>query len=119
MSHTTPLGDHIEMRFYVDEIDESSLIHGRNDRVDIPVGAVFTTIGKMRLNDKTTWTSTDLGSVESIQLTLLTVHWYRREIDCIPGGHSAGIAVTGDGLDLLANQISQLSDGESVYLVVT
>jgi len=107
------------MRFFVDSIDESSLIHGLSDRSDIPVGSVFTSIGKTRLNDNTTWTSTDLGCVESVQLTLVTVHWYRHEIEFIPGGHSACLAVTGDGLELLAKQLSQLPDDESVYLVVS
>jgi len=96
-----PLCDLTEMRFYVDSIDEASLILGRNGHCDIPVGSVFASIGKTRLNDNTTWTSTDLGCVESVQLTLVTVHWYR-EIEYVPSEHTAGLAVTGGGLELLA-----------------
>ena len=104
------------MKFYVDSINESSLILGGNDDAEIPVGSVFTQIGKTRLNDRATWASTDLGFVASINLTLLTVHWYQREIDHIPGGHTAGLAVTGTGLELLADHLVGLANGESLYL---
>ena len=116
---STPLGNLIEMLFHVDSVNESSLILGRNDDVDIPVGTVFSVIGKTRLKDKTTWTSNDVGSVESIQLTLVTVHWYGREIDYVPRGHTAGLAVSGNGLELVAKQLAQLADGESLYLAAT
>ena len=106
------------MRFFVDSINETPLILGRNENADIPVGSVFTLIGKTRLNDRTTWTSTDLGSVATIALTLVTVHWYRREIEYIPGGHTAGLAVHGTGLDSLAAQLDLLGDDESLYLAV-
>ena len=107
------------MRFFVDSINETSLILGRNENADIPVGSVFTLLGKTRLNDRTTWTSTDLGYVESVELTLVTVHWYRHEIEYIPGGHTAGLSVTGSGIELLAQHLSKLHDDESVYLAVS
>ena len=106
----------LEMLFHVDSVNESSLILGRNDDVDIPVGTVFSVIGKTRLKDKTMWTSHDAGAVEPIQLTLVTVHWYGREIDHVPRGHTAGLAVSGNGLELVAKQLAQLADGESLYL---
>ncbi|GAA5508884.1 hypothetical protein [Novipirellula caenicola] len=104
------------MRFFVDSINESSLILGRNENTDIPVGSVFTLIGKTRLNDRTTWTSTDLGAVATVSLTLVIVHWYQREIDNVPGGHTAGLAVSGTGLDLLSEHLDRLADDESLYL---
>ena len=54
----------------------------------------------------------------TIALTLVTVHWYRREIEYIPGGHTAGLAVHGTGLDSLAAQLDLLGDDESLYLAV-
>lgn len=104
------------MRFFVESINESSLILGRNENADIPVGSVFTQVGKTRLNDQAAWTSADLGSVAAVNLTLVKVHWYQREIDYVPGGHTAGLAVTGEGLDLLSEQLDRLVDDESLYL---
>ena len=58
-----------------------------------------------------------MGEVGSVALTLQAVHWYGQIIDYIPGRHTAGLAVVGEGLGVLADLLRELPPGD--YLTLT
>ncbi|MBD2028129.1 hypothetical protein [Leptolyngbya sp. FACHB-711] len=107
------------MKFEVDAVDGSGRIVGRNIGEDIPIGSTFTRITKTQFEGQSPHiTSTDSGIIASIRLTLKKVEWYGRSIDVIPGGHSAGLLVDGDGMSILNSVLENRKQRESVYLVV-
>lgn len=108
------------MKFLVDSIDPSGWILGRNiDRKDISVGSIFTQITKTQRDGSLPHlVSTDLGAIANISLTLKNVEFYRRKIDVVPGGHSAGLLVEGNGLDRLTSVLEDRIEKENVFIVV-
>jgi hypothetical protein len=107
------------MEFQVSEILEGSIVSGRNGRTDIPVGTVFTEIVKYRFEGEVgNKDRKNIGVVANIELKLVAVGWYHREIDHIPGGHTAGLKFTGNGLNELREQLEQLQSSEYVHLKV-
>ena len=60
----------------------------------------------------------NLGEAGRVALTLSEVHWYQRSIDHVPRGHTAGLAVKGDGLELLAELLRGLPRHDCLSLVV-
>jgi hypothetical protein len=53
-----------------------------------------------------------LGEAGRIALTHCEVHWYQRIVDFVPGGHTAGLAVTGQGLEMLAGLLRDVPPRE-------
>jgi hypothetical protein len=107
------------MKFEVDAVDGSGRIVGKNIGEGIPIGSTFTRITKTQFEGQSPHImSTDLGIVASIQLTLKKVEWYGRSIDVIPGGHSAGLLVDGDGMSTLNSVLENRKQRKYVYLVV-
>jgi len=80
--------------FLVDRIDEHGLVCGQNlIENDIPIGTVFTQIV----------TGDDV--VSNVRLELRGVQFYHHQISVIPGGHSAGLELTGEGLLTLRDTV--------------
>ena len=108
-----------EIEFLVDGVTDGGMILGRNGSVDIPVGTVFTKVTKVRFEGRDSspqWT--DLGIVEAVSLTLTQVELYRRQIDVVPGGHTAGIRLSGDGIGAVIEVLRNKLDSEYVHLKV-
>jgi hypothetical protein len=107
-----------ELHFQVDSVDTNGLVlgcNGSND--DIPLGTVFTSITKAKVVESTLHReSEELGEVAKIALVLAEVHFYRRLVEAVPGGHSAGLKLTGSGLEVLRDTLQSIGEHESVHL---
>lgn len=103
------------MRFHVGSISQDGLVLGRNSQSDIPVGSLFTSVKKAVLAQGST---TEYLVSDGISLELLSVHWYGRSIDYVPGGHSAGLKLIGQGMDVLGQALESLNEGEYLSLEV-
>ena len=85
--------------FLVDSISPEGLVLGRNGDRDIPVGTTFTAVRRCRVyKEAGGYRTEELGVVGPVSLALHEVHWYSRIIDRVPGGHTAGLRVAGEGL---------------------
>ncbi|MFG6455557.1 hypothetical protein [Roseateles sp. BYS96W] len=103
--------------FDVETILTDGLIIGRNEYQDIPVGTVFTALRKSKLvGEMPNLQPFDLGELANVNLRLLEVQWYRRHLDFIPRGHTAGLRLSGDGISLLAEALAERGERESVKL---
>lgn len=108
------------LEFAVHSINPDGLVIGRNCDCDIPVGTRFSNIRHRRIHKTNNeYQTQDLGNAASISLTLREVHWYRKLIDLIPRGHTAGLRVDGDGLSELAEQLRNLPPGDSLSLTAS
>jgi hypothetical protein len=106
-----------EFRFVVDAVEAPGLVTGRNEILDIPLGTTFTALKKCRIDgDLMHLRTVDLGIVAAVHLTLKEVAFYGRSIDVVPGGHTAGLIVEGDGLGLLIDALQDAADREYVSL---
>ena len=106
-----------QSRFDVEEILDSGFVIGRNWHVDIPVGSVFTSLRKSKSDDpraEPRWAAACL--LGDVSLRLDEVQWFRRSIDVIPRGHSAGLRLAGDGLPALVQALRERQDRETVWL---
>jgi len=104
--------------FLVDSLDDAWHVIGRNGDRDIPVGTTFTTVRRCRVHREANgYRTEELGEAGRVALTLREVHWYGRSIDAVPRGHTAALAVTGDGLRLLSGLLDKLSPDEYLWLV--
>jgi hypothetical protein len=105
----------VSFEFQVDCILQDGVVVGRNGRGDVPLGTVFTTLAKSRF-EVDRMKSVDLGLLCSVELRLEEVQWYRRSIDHIPGGHTAGLRLGGTGMEALAEALASKQDRESILL---
>ena len=104
------------MEFQVDRIEPNGLVVGRNGDADIPVGAIFVSLEKVRVDgDAPDLTSVELG-ITAVDLRLTEVHWFRTTIDAIPRGHSAGLRLDGVGLEAIASALASRREREFLYI---
>ena len=104
------------MEFQFDSI-QRGLVVGRNGAIDIPLGFIFTSIEKVRVDgDIHNLQTVRLGQVAVVNLALEEVHWFRLKIEVVPRGHSAGLLLRGLGFDTLQAELSNLADREYLYL---
>jgi hypothetical protein len=105
------------LEFQVDRIDPNGLVIGRNGYADIPLGTVFVALKKVRIDSaESDLRTVDLGDVATIGLQLTEVQWYRRKIDVVPGGHTAGLRLEGLGLDTIAGALASRQDKEFLLI---
>jgi hypothetical protein len=107
-----------KFHFQVDSVDPNGLVLGCNGTSDdIPVGTLFTSITKSKVVESSLHReSKELGEVATIALVLAEVHFYRRLVEAVPGGHSAGLKLTGTGLEVLRDTLQGVGEDESVHL---
>jgi hypothetical protein len=104
--------------FLVDSISAEGLVLGRNGDRDIPVGTRFTAVRRCRVHKEAGgYRTEELGVVGPVSLTLREVHWYSGTIDHVPGGHTAGLGVAGEGLAALAGWLADLPPHDYLWLV--
>lgn len=89
-------------------IGANGSIYGRNCKRDIPVGTVFKRVHKV---------TTD-GVEETIELylKLVSVEFYRKSVEVVPGGHSARMELKGKGLSIITELVQSIEEGEHVRL---
>ncbi|SMC29471.1 hypothetical protein SAMN02745857_03859 [Andreprevotia lacus DSM 23236] len=103
--------------FQVETILANGVVVGRNAYSDIPVGATFISLRKTKLvGDLGNFQSIELGEIAQVALQLDKVKWFHRFIDIVPRGHSAGLYLSGTGLDVLADALRGCEKGEYVSL---
>ncbi|MFT5094911.1 MAG: hypothetical protein ACI93T_003755 [Porticoccaceae bacterium] len=106
------------LKFLVDSVTDSGHVLGRNDTLDIPVGTIFTRIVKQCLDgDRMHLQTIEVGDVATVSLRLTNVEWYRRNIDVIPGGHTARLILTGVGIATLSSLLTEKAEREYFSLV--
>lgn len=105
----------VSYEFQVDCILQDGVVWGRNSRGNVPLGTVFTTLAKSRLEADLP-KLVDLGSLSCVDLRLAEVQWYRRSIDHVPCGHTAGLRLEGTGLEAIAEALAAKQTGESILL---
>ena len=105
------------MEFQIDRIEPNGLVVGRNGDADIPVGAVFVSLRKVRVDgDVPDLTTVASGGITALDLRLTEVHWFRTKIDAIPRGHSAGLRLDGVGLETIASALASRREREFLYM---
>ena len=103
----------VSFEVLVDSIRDGVLVGTNCGATDIPLGTTFTAARHVR-------PGTGVGPQPvggPLALTLAGVCWFNREIAVVPGGHSAGLVVSGPGLDWLASALRGLPRGEYIVLV--
>jgi hypothetical protein len=106
------------LEFQVESISPDGLVVGRNGERDIPVGTTFTAVRRCRVHKEAGgYRTEELGETGPVALTLREVHWYRQTLDHVPRGHTAGLALVGQGLELLAGLLRGLPAHDSLSLV--
>lgn len=107
----------VVLEFQVDRIEPNGLVIGRNGDADIPLGTVFVALKKVRIDSGPPDRRTiDLGDVAAISLRLVEVQWYRRKIDLVPGGHTAGLKLEGLGFDAIAGALASKQEREFLFI---
>ena len=101
------------LKFEVDRIEPDGSVSGRNGHVDIPLGTVFTQL-KMTRFEQNVWVLEDYPA--AIELRLIEVLFYRKSIELIPGGYTAGLRFEGSGLDILANALASKRKGQHLEI---
>ena len=103
--------------FEVEEAYPTGLVTGRNSYVDIPVGAVFTSLRKARFDGPVAdLRKVDLGVVACVSLRLDRVEVFRKSIEAIPRGYSAGLYLSGEGIELVRQALQDRQERESLTL---
>lgn len=106
--------------FMVDSLSPEGLILGRNGDRDIPVGTTFSAVRRCRVHmEPNGYRTEELGVMGPVFLVLREVHWYSRTINQAPGGHTAALAVMGEGLEALAGWLAELPPHDYLWLVAT
>lgn len=101
------------MEFLIDRIEPNGLVVGCNGNVDIPVGTVFTTLTQQLAHrEGLNLAIVELGIIATVELRLVEVHWFRRMIEVIPRGHSAGLRLDGQGINAITNALATKSRGD-------
>jgi hypothetical protein len=103
--------------FVLHSISGTGLLIGWCGNRDIPVGTNFTTVRRDRFyRDGSGTPAPESEVVGVINLQLCEVHWYQRTIERVPRGHSAALAVSGEGMELLAQLLGNLQPDEVLSL---
>lgn len=106
------------LAFLVESISSEGLVLGRNGDCAIPVGTLFTAVRRCRVYQEASIHHTkELGIMGPVSLLLREVLWYSHSIDHVPGGHTAGLVVMGEGLTALAGWLQERPPHESLWLV--
>jgi hypothetical protein len=106
-----------QIKFLVDSRRADGMFIGRNSDLDIPIGTIFTRVGKVRVDGPpSALQDIDLGTFAVVKLTLQEVEFYRCKIDLVPAGHSAGIRLSGEGVEELVEALNTKLDREYVHL---
>jgi hypothetical protein len=103
---------------FLDRIEPNGLVIGTNNAGDIPLETTFTELVKIQI-DLTSGvsTSTALWS-EPINLRLVDSIIFRKSVQLIPRGWSAGLRLEGSGIETIANALKDKKIGEFIHLRV-
>lgn len=105
------------LEFLIVHIEPNGLIVGRSGDADIPVGTVFTTLAQQRYEGEgLNLTTVELGNIATVELRLIEVHWFRRMIEVVPRGHSAGLRLEGHGIEAITNALATKSKSDFFFL---
>lgn len=103
----------------VDRIEPDGTVVCSNGYTTVPVGTTFTAICRTRVDSSSPELAViELGVVAHIALTLNEVIVFRKSLEEIPAGYSAGLRLQGDGLHVLSQLVGEKKPSEFVHLRV-
>lgn len=103
---------------FLDRIESNGIIVGTNNAGDIPLDTTFTELVKIHVDlSSGASTSTALWST-SINLRLVDAIIYRKSVQIIPRGWSAGLRLDGWGIEAIAGALKSKRKGEFLHLRV-
>jgi hypothetical protein len=103
----------------VDRIEPDGTVVCSNGYTAVPVGTTFTAICRTRVDASSPELATvELGVAAHIALTLNEVIVFRKSLEEIPAGYSAGLRLYGEGLPVLSQLVGERQPGEFVHLRV-
>ena len=101
---------------FIDRIEKNGIVVATNNADEVPVGAVFTQLAKIRFEEMSDSNNvTELWS-KPISLRLLDVIIYRKSVPSIPKGWSAGLVLEDKEYDEILNTLNGMSKHEIVHL---
>lgn len=105
-----------DIEIFIDRL-EDGIVVGTNNGADVPVGTVFKVVEKSRCEgDAPEFKTVELGTVVQVELRLSEVIVFRKSIEVMPHGYSAGLRLDGDGLDALRRAVKEKERREFVWL---
>ncbi|MDI3382560.1 hypothetical protein ACFPPF_16380 [Xenophilus aerolatus] len=108
-----------DIEIFIDRL-EDGLVVGTNNGVDVPVGTVFRVVEKSRADGDTPDPETfDSWTLAQVNLRLSEVLVFRKSIDVMPHGYSAGLRLDGEGFDALCGVFQKKRTTEIAWLRIT
>lgn len=105
-----------DIEIFIDRL-EDGLVIGTNNGVDVPLGTVFRVVEKSRADEDTLEPeSFDSGTPAQVNLRLSEVLVFRKSIDVMPHGYSAGLRLHGEGFDALCRVVQGKKPRDFVWL---
>lgn len=98
----------------VDSMQDETIVGTNCGVSDIPLGTTFTAAVRVRAGNENRRQPVD---EVAMALKLLAVNWFGRDIAAVPGGHSAGLKMSGPGLEWLVSTLRDLPPGDSIVLI--
>ena len=107
------------------ELESATLagtLTGRNGAAELPVGTVFTSLVRERIDLECAGSSMVSGALRevvetaSVQLTVREVQLWNRSFYAAPSRHSAGLRVEGEGLRELMRALQSRGERDVFYL---
>jgi hypothetical protein len=99
---------------FLDRIEPNGIVVGTNNADDIPLGTVFTQLTKIRV-DQIGGTPTEVWS-QTVDLRLVDVVIFRKSVETVPRGWSAGLRLEGMGMEAIADALSGKTKAEFIHL---
>jgi len=109
-----------DIDIFLDRIEPNGIVVGTNNANDIPLETTFTELVKVQVDfssGDSTSTSAELWST-SIKLRLVDAIIFRKSVQAIPRGWSAGLRLEGWGIEAIADALKDKKRGEFIYLRV-
>jgi hypothetical protein len=101
----------------IGRVEPDGLVVVTNCADDVPLGARFTELAKRRCTSPSPDLAfLDLRAIATVDLALDGVTIFRKQFDIIPAGWSAGVRLSGTGLDLIIEVFNNKAKQEQVFL---
>lgn len=108
--------------FLVEGVLDDGLVVGSNGNVDVPLGTPFTEVTLARVDGSPPdLVTVELGVVAKVHLKVREVQnkFFRAPILAIPRGHSAGLRLEGEGIELVQEALQNRRPREYVSMRAT
>lgn len=103
---------------FLDRIEHNGIIVVTNNAEDFPLGIVFSELTKIRVDYSTELSPpprTELWSTP-VNLRLIEAIIYRKAVEIVPRGWSAGLRLAGVGMEAISDALKEKGKHEFVHL---